>query len=168
MKVIVLVIVIVVVLVAASLLGVVVARRLGDRWYQGTGREQWLQTARELSWRQRWTIGWAQALGRPVRDPKLVKAAEVRGRHALAAAERMQQPKSPMGRLRWFMAAAGILQMLVGVFNVSLGLRTGWVNVASGILLAAVGLWMPRSMTSGRKRVQRSLDGTLRTPPGTA
>ncbi len=154
--------------VVLTLGAVVGGRRLLDRWYRGTGREQWLQTARELSWRQRWTIVWAQALGRPVRDPRLVKAAEVRARYGIAAGERMQQPGSAMGRLRWVLVAVAVFQVLVGVLNVSLGLRSGWVDVAAGIILRTSWLWMPRAIASGRNRIQRSLDSSPRTPSETA
>ncbi len=150
------------------LLGVVAGRRLADRWHRGTGREQWLQTARELSWRQRWTIAWAHTLGRPVRDPRLVKAAEVRARYGIAAGERMQQPGSPMGRSRWVMIPLAILVVLLGVLNVSSGLRSGWLNVATGSIMAATWIWMPRMLASGRKRIQRSLDSSPRTPSGSA
>ncbi len=168
MKVAVLVIVSVAVLVVVVLIGVVVGRRLADRWHQGTGREQWLQTARQLSWRQRWTIVWAQALGRPVLEPRLVQAAEVRARYAIAAGERMQDPGSPMGRLRWVLVALAILQVMLGVLNVSLGQRSGWLNVATGIIMAATWIWMPRMLASGRKRIERSLDNSPQTPSGTA
>ncbi len=168
MKFTVLVIVLVVVLVAVPLLAVVAGRRLRDRLHRGTGREQWLQTARELSWRQRWTIVWAQALGRPVLDPRLVPAAEIRARYAIAAGERMQDPGSPMGRLRWVLVALAILQVMLGVLNVSLGQRSGWFNIANGIILAATWVWMPQMLASGRKRIQRSLNSSPQGPSATA
>jgi len=150
-------VVILVVLVAGS---VVAGRRVADRWHLGTGREQWLQAARELSWGQRWTIFLAQSLGRPVRDPSLVEPARVRAQYGIAAGSRMLRPGSPWGRLRWLFVGSGILQMASGVFTVSTGLRVGWLTVVGGLFVSAAGIGLPRAMASSVARFQRSLDGT--------
>lgn len=155
----------IVTLVAAVYLG----RRLASRWHQGTGREQWLQTAQSLSWRQRGAIVLAQGLGRPVRDPKLVEAAIIRGQYALAVGERMQQPRSPMRRTRWLMAAVGLMQVLNGAVQIAVGHEVlGWVVVGGGVLLGGVWLFMPGLQRRDLGRIQRSVNGTRQVAQGTA
>ena len=154
--------------VLGIVVAVVVGRRLASRWNEGTGREDWLAAARGLTWRQRWAIVWAQTLSRPVRYLELVEAAQVRARYAIAAGERMQQPGSPLGRLRWLFVALAVLQIVLGILNVSLGSRAGWMTIAAGVILLGTWLWTPRAQASEHKRIQRSLDGTLSIPRQTA
>ncbi len=61
-----------------------------------------------------------------------------------------------MGRLRWVLVALAILQVMLGVLDLSLGLRAGWLTIAAGIILGVTWVWMPRMLASGRKRIQRA------------
>ncbi len=61
-----------------------------------------------------------------------------------------------MGRLRWVLVALAILQVMLGVRDLSLGLRAGWLTIAAGIILGVTWVWTPRMLASGRKRIQRA------------
>ena len=146
---------------ALLLVVIVVSVRVSRRWFAGTGLEEWRATSRALSLRDRRTIVWAQMRGRPVTDPRLTKAALVRGRYAVAAGARMVQPGSPLRRLRWFLVGMAVLQIALALPRVVDGEALGWFLLLTWFFNGALWLGYPRLQAHGLRRIQRSVDGTL-------
>lgn len=123
-------------------------------------RAQWRAVRRRLPPTDAGAIVLAQLRGRPVSDPRLAAAAQLRGRWAVAESRRAIAPGSDLRRVRWPLAGGALLQVALVFDHAVAGDATGVVLLV--FWSASLILWvaLPALQQDALWRVERSLAGT--------
>jgi hypothetical protein len=131
-------------------LTMLVSRRVWRRQRAESGVTDWARTARALSWRDRWRLGWATTTGQAVSDPRLAAHAARRG----LATQEMIGRIAP--RMKWAWIALGLIWLALGVQKLFLEGWSFWVilDLALGMTFA----FMPQLVAWDARRARRSAE----------
>lgn len=147
-----LIVTMVLVLAVSLLVGFALRGRVQRNLYAGTGLPEWNQTAKTLSWSDRWHLARANGRGRAAR-PELASMGAQRARAALAALERYSASES----LRWILRLGvlfAVAQLALNVWLLMDEETSSWWNVFSlvlwpvAIVLFLVDPWYRRRQSS--------------------
>lgn len=128
------------------------------RWFAGTGVERWRDTARQLPWRDRWSLYWANSWGR-VAPRRLAPLAVERGEILLAMTNRMLTKRS---KVRRFWQALGVfwgILILFDIWRLATWHSDEWINLVSAVVgLLVVFLAIGPLQKWQARLIQRSID----------
>ncbi|RLV49867.1 hypothetical protein D9V37_08240 [Nocardioides mangrovicus] len=116
-------------------LALVLRGRLQERWFGGTGLQEWRSVARSLPWRDRWALWRANAAGRATRSSRLAPFAVQRGQALAAASGRMAANRSVSRTLVFLASVAAVTTVVTGDVGVF-----GWLSLVLDALLLLLGL----------------------------
>ena len=142
---------------ACVIVAVLFALRLRRRIFAGAARDQWLETRRGLSLRERRHVQWASMRRRPVSAAALAPAQLAYISYARYVAER-----TPLATSRWLRAGFPVLYGLLAAGTAAEGIhdsqaRIGHLALAAGYAILAV-LWGPvmsRALARQPARIER-------------
>lgn len=136
----------------------VIRRPLQRRLFAGTGLEEWRAVARQLPWRDRWSLYVANSLGRPA-PPRLGPLAVQRGQAVAAVISRTVERGSRLRKAYLAIGVLGLVSLAVNVVALVAGDRSGhaWISLLSALFITVIGFFY-RPLQNGQARlVQRSV-----------